>query len=135
MDTVQVNSDSKMSRECNSVEPYCKGMWTENEYGKTLTMRISSNLDTHRMRVNTFIKEMDKLILFGKLKYFGKKSLWRGQYKNTKQLSVLLIIKGIICNKENKKQSLKIYKYIFKSVSTCNAEKWSLERETKSKSK
>jgi hypothetical protein len=51
VDTVQVNSGSNMSRESNSVETYCKGMWTENEYGKTVTRRISSNLDTHTMRV------------------------------------------------------------------------------------
>jgi hypothetical protein len=46
MNTVQVNSGTNMPRESNSVEPYCKGMWTENEYGKTVTLRISSNLDT-----------------------------------------------------------------------------------------
>jgi hypothetical protein len=51
VDTVQVNSGNNMSRESNSVETYFKGMWTENEYGKTVTMSIPSNLDTHRMRV------------------------------------------------------------------------------------
>jgi hypothetical protein len=40
MDTVQVNSGSNMPRESNSVEPYCKRMWTENEYFQDSDLEI-----------------------------------------------------------------------------------------------
>jgi hypothetical protein len=46
--------------------PYYKRICIENEYYRTVAMRISGNLNTNRLRFNeTLVKEVHKFIYLG----------------------------------------------------------------------